>query len=152
MKTLIKVDLNAPPESQDYLHNRWHPDLPMVAYVKPGDEFRVECIDWTGGQIKNDDDAKDIEVVDLSKVHYLSGPIGVEGAEPGDLLVVDILDIGTLAESDWGFTGIFAKTNGGGFLTEHYPDARKACWDFHGIYTTSRHIPHVELPVSCTPV
>ena len=90
MKTLIKVDLNATPESQDYLHNRWHPDLPMVAYVKPGDEFRVECIDWTGGQIKNDDDAKDIEVVDLSKVHYLSGPIGVEGAEPGDLLVVDI--------------------------------------------------------------
>jgi formamidase len=144
MKTLIKVDLNATPESQDYLHNRWHPDLPMVAYVKPGDEFRVECIDWTGGQIKNDDDAKDIEVVDLSKVHYLSGPIGVEGAEPGDLLVVDILDIGTLAESDWGFTGIFAKTNGGGFLTEHYPDARKACWDFHGIYTSSRHIPHVE--------
>ena len=144
MKTLIKVDLNATPESQDYLHNRWHPDLPMVAYVKPGDEFRVECIDWTGGQIKNDDDAKDIDVVDLTKVHYLSGPIGVEGAEPGDLLVVDILDIGTLKESDWGFTGIFSKLNGGGFLTEHYPDARKACWDFHGIYTSSRHIPNVE--------
>ena len=144
MKTLIKVDLDATPESQEYLHNRWHPDLPMVAYVKPGDEFRVECIDWTGGQIKNDDDAKDIDVVDLTKVHYLSGPIGVEGAEPGDLLVVDILDIGTLKESDWGFTGIFSKFNGGGFLTEHYPDARKACWDFHGIYTSSRHIPNVE--------
>lgn len=144
MKTLIKVDLNASPESQEYLHNRWHPDIPMVAYVKPGDEFRVECIDWTGGQINNDDNAKDIDVVDLTKVHYLSGPIGVEGAEPGDLLVVDILDVGTLAESDWGFTGIFSKMNGGGFLTEHYPDARKACWDFHGIYTSSRHIPHVE--------
>lgn len=144
MKTLIKVDLNASPESQEYLHNRWHPDIPMVAYVKPGDEFRVECIDWTGGQINNDDDAKDIDVVDLTKVHYLSGPIGVEGAEPGDLLVVDILDIGTLKESDWGFTGIFSKLNGGGFLTEHYPDARKACWDFHGIYTSSRHIPNVE--------
>lgn len=144
MKTLIKVDLNASPESQEYLHNRWHPDIPMVAYVKPGDEFRVECIDWTGGQILNDDNAKDVEVVDLSKVHYLSGPIGVEGAEPGDLLVVDILDVGVLEESAWGFTGIFAKTNGGGFLTEHYPDARKACWDFHGIYTSSRHIPKVE--------
>ncbi|WP_172683180.1 acetamidase/formamidase family protein, partial [Verrucomicrobium spinosum] len=144
MKTLIKVDLNATPESQDYLHNRWHPDLPMVAYVKPGDEFRVECIDWTGGQIVNDDKANDIQDVDLSKVHYLSGPIGVEGAEPGDLLVVDILDVGVLPESAWGFTGIFAKTNGGGFLVDHYPDARKACWDFHGIYTTSRHIPGVE--------
>lgn len=143
-KTLIKVDLNKTPEEQgDVLHNRWHPDIPMVAMVKPGDEFRVECIDWTGGQIKNDDTANDIRDVDLTKVHYLSGPIGVEGAEPGDLLVVDILDIGTLAESEWGFTGLFDKQNGGGFLTDHYPDARKACWDFHGIYTTSRHIPGV---------
>lgn len=143
-KTLIKVDLNKTPEEQgDVLHNRWHPDIPMVAMVKPGDEFRVECIDWTGGQITNDNSANDIRDVDLTKVHYLSGPIGVEGAEPGDLLVVDILDIGTLAGSEWGFTGLFAKENGGGFLTEHYPNARKACWDFHGIYTTSRHIPGV---------
>lgn len=144
-KTLIKVDLNKTPEEQsEILHNRWHPDIPMVAMVKPGDEFRVECIDWTGGQIFNDDSANDIRDVDLTKVHYLSGPIGVTGAEPGDLLVVDILDIGTLAESEWGFTGLFAKENGGGFLTEHYPDARKACWDFHGIYASSRHIPGVK--------
>jgi formamidase len=144
-KTLIKVDVNKSPEEQrEVLHNRWHPDIPMVEMVKPGDEFRVECIDWTGGQIVNDDKANDIHDVDLTKVHYLSGPIGVEGAEPGDLLVVDILDIGTLAESEWGFTGLFAKTNGGGFLTEHYPDARKACWDFHGVYASSRHIPGVE--------
>jgi len=144
-KTLIKVDVNKSPEEQsDVLHNRWHPDIPMVEMVKPGDEFRVECIDWTGGQIVNDDKANDIHDVDLTKVHYLSGPIGVEGAEPGDLLVVDILDIGSLAESEWGFTGLFAKTNGGGFLTEHYPDARKACWDFHGVYASSRHIPGVE--------
>ncbi len=144
METLIKVDLKSAPETQEYIHNRWHPDLPMVAYVKPGAEFRVECIDWTGGQIYNDNSARDILEVDLTKVHYLSGPIGVEGAEPGDLLVVDILDVGVLEESAWGFTGLFAKSNGGGFLTEHYPDARKACWDFHGIYTSSRHIPSVE--------
>ena len=45
MRTLIKVDLHASPESHEVLHNRWHPDIPMVAYVKPGDEFRVECVD-----------------------------------------------------------------------------------------------------------
>ncbi|MGH1482531.1 MAG: formamidase, partial [Geminicoccales bacterium] len=46
----------------------------------------------------------------------------------------------------WGFTGIFALDNGGGFLDKHYPNARKACWDFHGVYTTSRHIPGVRFP------
>ncbi len=142
--TLIKIDLSELPTQQDVLHNRWHPDIPMVAYVKPGAEFRVECVDWTGGQIFDNDSANDIRDVDLTKVHYLSGPIGVEGAEPGDLLVVDILDIGALPDSEWGFTGLFAKENGGGFLTDHYPDARKACWNFHGIYTSSRHIPNVE--------
>jgi formamidase len=144
METLIKVDLSTPPTQQDVIHNRWHSDIPMVAYVKPGAQFRVECVDWTGGQIKDDDSATDIKVVDLSKVHYLSGPIGVEGAEPGDLLQVDILDVGVLQESQWGFTGIFAKENGGGFLTEHYPEARKAAWGFSGIYANSRHIPNVE--------
>ena len=144
IKTLIKVDLSAKPETNDMIHNRWHPDIPMVAYVKPGDEFRVECVDWTGGQIKNNDSANDIRDVDLTLVHYLSGPIGVTGAEPGDLLVVDILDVGVLDEYQWGFTGLFAKTNGGGFLDNHYPDARKACWDFHGVKTSSRHIPGVE--------
>jgi formamidase len=143
-KPLIQVDLSRPANEQDVIHNRWHPDIPMVATVSPGDEFRVECVDWTGGQIKYDKNAADVRDVDLTKVHYLSGPIAVKGAEPGDLLVVDILDIGTLATSDWGFTGIFAKENGGGFLTEHFPKARKAVWDFHGIYTSSPQIPEVE--------
>jgi formamidase len=144
MDTLIKVDVGASAIEQDVLHNRWHPEIPMVAWVEPGAEFRVECIDWTGGQIKNDDSATDVKIVDLTKVHYLSGPIGVRGAEPGDLLVCDILDVGVLPSSQWGFTGIFAKENGGGFLTEHYPEARKACWNFSGIYANSRHIPGVE--------
>ena len=66
MNTLIKVDLNAKPEEQDIMHNRWHPEIPMVAMVDPGDEFRVECVDWTGGQVANTDDASDIKYVDLS--------------------------------------------------------------------------------------
>jgi formamidase len=142
LETLIQVDPNGVPADQGgMLHNRWHPDIPMVAMVKPGACFRVECVDWTGAQIANDNSANDVRDVDLTKVHYLSGPIGVEGAEPGDLLVVNILDIGTLPSSDWGFTGIFARENGGGFLVDHFPEARKACWDFEGIFAKSRHIP-----------
>ncbi|MCB1922126.1 MAG: acetamidase/formamidase family protein [Gammaproteobacteria bacterium] len=142
--TLIKIDLSKSPYEHDTIHNRWHPDIPMVAMVKPGDDFIVECFDWTGGQIKNDDDASDVRDVDLSQVHFLSGPVGVEGAEPGDLLVVDILDIGAFPESEWGFNGFFSKQNGGGFLTDHFPEAQKSIWDIDGMMTSSRHIPGVE--------
>jgi len=141
---LITIDLSESPYSNDMIHNRWHPDIPMVAKVKPGDDFVVECYDWTGGQIKNDDSAEDVRDVDLSQVHFLSGPIGVEGAEPGDLLVVDILDIGAFGDCEWGFNGFFSRNNGGGFLTDHFPEAQKSIWDFNGMFTSSRHIPGVE--------
>ena len=131
-------------------HNRWHPDIPAVAWVKPGDEFRMECKEWTDNQIGNNDSANDVRDVDLTVAHMLSGPIGVEGAEPGDLLVLDILDLGPVPQQTgpapgegWGYTGIFAKTNAGGFLTDYYPDAAKAIWDFHGQDATSRHLPGV---------
>ncbi|MEP0915994.1 acetamidase/formamidase family protein [Leptolyngbya sp. DQ-M1] len=143
-KTLFKVDLTKPMDQQELPgHNRWHPNIPAVVSVNPGEVFRIECKDWTDGQIKNNDDPKDIEEVDLTVVHVLSGPIWVNGAQPGDILVVDLLDIGALQGDEWGFTGIFAKENGGGFLTDHFPKAAKAIWDFQGIYTSSRHIPGV---------
>jgi formamidase len=143
-KTLFKVDLTQSMDRQELPgHNRWHPDIPAVVSVNPGEVFRIECKDWTDGQIKNDDSSDDVRDVDLTVVHVLSGPIWVNGAEPGDILVVDLLDIGALQGDEWGFTGIFDKKNGGGFLTDHYPDPAKAIWDFQGIYTSSRHIPGV---------
>ncbi|MFF4989596.1 formamidase [Streptosporangium saharense] len=132
-------------------HNRWHPEIPPVARVKPGDSFRVDCREWFDGAIHNDDSAEDIRDAPLKTVHALSGPFAVEGAEPGDLLVVDILDLGPIPQEDsgplagqgWGYTGIFPTKNGGGFLTEQFPDAYKAIWDFSGQVATSRHIPAV---------
>ena len=133
-------------------HNRWHPDIPPAATVRPGSEFRIECREWTDGQIGNNDSANDVRDVDLSHAHMLSGPIAIEGAEPGDLLIVDILDLGPVQPPQasgpapgqgWGYTGIFAKVNGGGFLTDYFPDAYKAIWDFHGQQATSRHLPGV---------
>src|SRR5215210_7924792 len=94
-------------------HNRWHPDVPVATMVRPGQNIRVECREWTDGQIGNNDSANDVRDVDLTHAHMLSGPIGVEGAEPGDLLVVDILDLGPVqAPQEYGdapgvrYTGI----------------------------------------------
>ncbi len=141
--TLIKVDLTQSPTLNENIHNRWHPDIPMACWVNPGDEFILETFDWTGGFIKNNDSADDVRDIDLTTVHYLSGPVGVKGAEPGDLLVVDLLDIGAKQDSLWGFNGFFSKQNGGGFLTEHFPLAQKSIWDIHGMFTKSRHVPGV---------
>lgn len=105
-RKLISVDVKkAPWEQEPPLHNRWHPGIPPVAKVSQGEVFRVECVDWTGGQIKNNDSSDDVKNVDLSQVHYLSGPIEVEGAEVGDLLKVEFCNLGALDGDEWGFTG-----------------------------------------------
>jgi formamidase len=64
-------------------------------------------------------------------------------AQPGDLLMVELCNLGPLRGDEWGFTGTFDRDNGGGFLTDHFPYATKAIWHFDGIYTSSRHIPGV---------
>ncbi|WP_145519855.1 formamidase [Staphylococcus warneri] len=144
-KKLFSIDLNKKMDQQAHPgHNRWHPDIPAAFSVDPGESFRMECLDWTDGQVANNDDPNDIKHVNLNRVHVLSGPVHVNNVQPGDLLVVDILDIGVFDEHQWGFNGIFDKTNGGSFLVDHYPNAQKSIWDFNGIYATSRHVPGVE--------
>ena len=59
------------------------------------------------------------------------------------MLVVEIQDVQPFQHQPWGFTGVFDKKNGGGFLDEIYPNAAKAIWDFEGIHCSSRHIPGV---------
>ena len=138
--------------NQKYVgHNRWHPDIPANVTVRPGDVFRVDCREWFDGAIVNDDSADDVLNAPLSTVHVLSGPIRVEGAEPGDLLIVDLLDVGPIPQEDsgplsgqgWGYTGVFATQNGGGFLTEQFPDAYKVIWDFRGQDAACPDSPHM---------
>lgn len=150
-EVIFPLDSSQPFTAQEKIgHNRWHPDIPPVATLKRGESYRIDCREWFDGAIKNDDSADDIRDAPLKKVHALSGPFAVEGAEPGDLLIVDILDVGPipqengeLAGQGWGYTGIFAQKNGGSFLVDQFPDAYKAIWDFRGGECTSRHIPGV---------
>jgi formamidase len=87
--------------------------VPAAGTIKNGETVKIECVDWTGGQIKNNDSADDVRDVDLTKIHYLTGPFEIETAEPGDVLIVEIQDVQPLEDHPWGFTGIFDKKNGG---------------------------------------
>ena len=73
----------------------------------------------------------DVQMVHFALRQHLSALFAGLGPLPGD---------------EWGFTGTFHKDNGGGFLTDHYPEATKACWDIEGVYCCSRHIPGVRFP------
>ncbi|MCX8178113.1 MAG: acetamidase/formamidase family protein [Candidatus Bathyarchaeota archaeon] len=64
-----------------------------VEYVKPGELIMIETEDALGGQIRSENYL--LEKIDWSMVNGATGPIFVEGAETGDTLAVDILDVKT---------------------------------------------------------
>ncbi|KAL9678216.1 hypothetical protein QQ045_016055 [Rhodiola kirilowii] len=151
-RLVIPIDLTKKPCEQKHpLHNRWHPDIPPVDEVREGELFRVEMVDFSGGLITKEYSAEDIKQANPSIVHYLSGPIRVvdangKPASPGDILAVEICNLGPLPGDEWGYTATFDRENGGGFLTDHFPCATKAIWYFEGIYAYSPHIPGVRFP------
>lgn len=83
-----------------HVHHDWDPDRAPVLEVQTGDEVIVETRSGEDGQLRAGATAADLAAVDWAKLHALSGPVAVRGAEPGDVLVVDVLD---LVPGDWGF-------------------------------------------------
>ena len=43
--TLISVDLKESPHTNEKIHNRWHPDIPIAVWVESGDDFKIETYD-----------------------------------------------------------------------------------------------------------
>ena len=77
-------------------HNRWHPALEPVATVKPGDEITLDCEDGIGGQLTRESEHADAGRIDLGAAHPITGPVFVEGAEPGNALEVEFLAFGAV--------------------------------------------------------
>lgn len=74
----------------EYIY-KFSKDNEPVANVKPGDIILFNTIDCFGKQILSDSDT--LEHVDWNRVNPATGPVYIEGAEPGDVIAVDILEI-----------------------------------------------------------
>lgn len=95
-------------------HFGWDNSLPPVTRVEPGTILEFEVSDAAGGQLTRTSTAADIGALDFARVNPVAGPIWVEGAKPGDVLVVDILDFELSA---WGWTAIIP---GFGLLADEF--------------------------------
>ncbi len=131
-------------DQADRCHNRWHPEIKPVIEISPGNTVLVETIGYDDYQLRDSDDVEDVKRLDLTRVHPLTGPIAVKGAEPGDFLVVDILGVEPL--SGVGYSAIIPKI--GGILRDEYPEPFKSVWYMRegNKFAVSRHIPGVKVP------
>ena len=77
--------------SRDQVIWSFGPDLEPVLEVEPGETVVFETNDCFTGQIRSEDDL--VTEIDLNRVNSATGPVAVRGAEPGDSLVVELLDV-----------------------------------------------------------
>jgi formamidase len=121
-------------------HNRWHPGLEPVARVEPGDEVVLETRDGLDGQLTRDSTHADCGTLDLGLGHPLTGPVLVEGAEPGDVLEVEILGYET---PDFGVNGVIP---GFGFLADVFTEPFLVRWELDAEGARSDELPGVLVP------
>lgn len=90
----ITIDRSKPLiEESNTGHNRWHPDIPAVLEADEGEEVVMETRDAFDGQMRPGITEADFAGMDAGVIHPLTGPVAVKGAEPGDLLEVEFVDI-----------------------------------------------------------
>lgn len=106
-------------ETFHYLWNRTH--KPAIR-ISPGDEVHFDINDVWSWLITRKTTSADLPSIDASKLYPLAGPVFVEGAEPGDTLTVEVLDV---QNDDWGWSAIFPELG----LLEEFKDPYLYKWD-----------------------
>jgi len=120
-------------------HNRWHPDIEPVAWVEPGETFRLDVRDGFDVQVSPDSTSESVAGFDFDSNHPMTGPVGVKGAEPGDLLVVDVISVDAV-----GF-GSTLFIEGFGVLGDIFVEPHLVRWFMKDGYATSPDLPGVTL-------
>ena len=103
-------------------HSRWNRALPPRLTIASGDTVHMSCLDASGGQVKPRASVEDFLAIDRSKIHALTGPIFIEGAEPGDVLEIQVLQVEHLG---WGWTSVIP---GLGFLKDRFSEPYLFHW------------------------
>ena len=102
--------------SSTQTHNKFSRGIKPALRVLPGAIIEIETRESSDQQIGLNSTTADLGSLDVDRVHPLTGPVYVEGAEPGDTLVVKIHEVKHLG---WGWTAIFP---GFGVLSEEFAE------------------------------
>jgi acetamidase/formamidase len=105
-------------------HFGWDRSIPPVLRVEPGATIEFECVDASGGQLTPESKLADVALLDFGKVNPVTGPVYVEGAQPGDALKVTIREF---TPSGFGWT---ANIPGFGLLADQFTDPALHLWNY----------------------
>ena len=105
-------------------HFGWDRSIPPVETVAPGSTVFFECNDSSAGQLTPDSTVEDVATLDFGKINPVTGPIFIDGAQPGDAVKVTIRQF---EPSGFGWT---ANIPGFGLLADQFTEAALHIWKY----------------------
>lgn len=97
-------------------HSRWNADLAPRLIIAPGDIVHFECQDSSGAQVHPGMIVDEFQSIDRGRIHALTGPVAIDGAQPGDVLQIHILNV---SHRGWGWSSVIP---GLGFLKQRFTE------------------------------
>jgi len=117
--------------SAEPTHSRWNRALPPRLTIAPGDTVHFECLDSSGAQVHPRMTLPEYLAIDRNRIHALTGPVFVDGAQPGDVLQIDVLEV---THKGWGWSSV---VEGLGFLKHRFADPFFFLWQLERDVTRS---------------
>jgi acetamidase/formamidase len=111
---------------RDQWHLAWDHSIAPAASLRSGETVSFDLLDASCGQIVEQSTVDALHTLDFSRVDQVNGPIYVEGAQPGDALEIEFVD---LQPSTWGWTGVIP---GFGLLADEFPEPALKIWQLVG--------------------
>lgn len=110
-------------------HFGWDNSIAPVETVAPGTTICFNCMDSSAGQLGPSSTVDDVKALDFGKINPVSGPIYIEGAEPGDALKITLDGFAPRKQEGtaWGWT---ANIPGFGLLADQFEDPALTIWKY----------------------
>ena len=108
-------------------HYGWNNAMAPRLTISPGESVEFETVDSSGGQLGPQSTIDDVGKLDFGKVNPVTGPVLIDGAEPGDALKVTVL---AFEPSGWGWT---ASIPGFGLLADQFMDPALHLWTYDAV-------------------
>jgi acetamidase/formamidase len=129
-------------------------DAKPVLAVKPGEVVTIDTIVGVPDMLKELGAAVDESMREMERMyvevkdrgpgpHFLTGPLAIEGAMPGDILEVEILDIRLRSSYGWMMIG----RGGSGALAEEFRSERRKLVPLNARNKVAEFAPGIRIPV-----
>lgn len=125
----------------DVTHHVWDNTLEPALAIQSGDIVVYQFKDVGDGQIYPGVGVEALENFDFKRLYPLSGPVYIEGAEPGDVLEVEVLDLHT---KGWGWSAVIP---GKGLLKDDFNEHYLRIFDLSD-GKTLKFSEHIDVPIN----